>query len=492
MTEAVGSRVELYHRSTVVRVFSGTVSECGGRDVIDRAYPAVLRTRLAECLAPRFPKLRGAVSDGQHRCTHSGALAVAQSARRRLLDSSLFMFGFTGYSPREIALAPGIVRGVGHISNPPGAHPGRRRVLERRTPRSADPIAVTTSLGAMLDEDAPEVSRQEAQTLAAEHFGIEASAVPLGGERDRNFRIRQDNGQEWVLKVVHPAENASFTEFQSRALVYIAARDPSLPVPRVHLPLHGSRPDILWRRGREHGLPDCRVRMYSFVAGTPMHLSPPSSLLRRNLGVALARTDLALRGLRDPRPSRSLAWDAQHVERVVDLLDSSEDVARRAVSHFAAHAAPRVASLRRQVIHNDFNPHNVLTSAVDQPDIAGIIDFGDMVAGPVVQDLATAAAYQVGDGRDHPLTGPADVAIGYHLTSTLSEAEVEVLFDLIVARLVLIVAITDWRARRHPGNRDYILRNSKGARIALRQLAAQDCRDASTFFRESLGRAAGF
>ncbi|WP_163066531.1 phosphotransferase, partial [Acinetobacter baumannii] len=66
-----------------------------------------------------------------------------------------------------------------------------------------------------------------------------------------------------------------------------------------------------------------------------------------------------------------------------------------------------------QVVHNDFNPHNVLAGATDDDEIAGVIDFGDMVRSPLIQDLATACAYQLTpDG--HPLRGVADMAQAFH------------------------------------------------------------------------------
>jgi len=48
----------------------------------------------------------------------------------------------------------------------------------------------------------------------------------------------------------------------------------------------------------------------------------------------------------------------------------------------------------------------------------------------------------------------------YHQVSPLERAEVGILLDLMVARLVMVVAIGGWRAARYPDNSDYILRNN--------------------------------
>jgi hydroxylysine kinase len=53
----------------------------------------------------------------------------------------------------------------------------------------------------------------------------------------------------------------------------------------------------------------------------------------------------------------------------------------------------------------------------------------------------------------------------------LQENEVDILFDLMTTRLVMTVAITNWRAGRHPENSAYILRNAPTAWRALERCA---------------------
>jgi len=126
-------------------------------------------------------------------------------------------------------------------------------------------------------------------------------------------------------------------------------------------------------------------------------------------------------------------------------------------------------SLRAQVIHNDFNPHNVLVDAIADDRIAGVIDFGDVVRSPLVQDLAVAAAYQIG-ASGHPLQGAADMAASFHAVCPLLPEEIELLPDMIAARLALTIAVSSWRAARHPDNADYILRNQATAWNGLQRL----------------------
>ncbi|MBO1074374.1 phosphotransferase [Roseomonas marmotae] len=339
-------------------------------------------------------------------------------------------------------------------------------------------------LGEILDAPPPPASTEDALELARTYFDLEAVARPLAGERDRNFHLTARDGAEYVLKVVHPAEDPSVTDFQNQALLRLACSDPGLPVPRVHPPLA-----VRWE---VPGQPVRLVRVYSWLAGRPLHLAASGVEQRRALGAMLGRLDLALRGFGHPAQHHVLLWDIQHAARVRGLLSHIEDPARRAIPGslldvFERQALPVMRGLRRQVIHNDFNPHNVLADAVDDSHIAGVIDFGDMVHAPLVQDLATACAYHIQpDG--HPLRGPAEIAAGFHAVCPLQPEELDILFDLIAVRGVISVAISGWRAQRQPENAPYILRNYPRAWAGLERLAAIPREEARAIFHAACGR----
>ena len=154
---------------------------------------------------------------------------------------------------------------------------------------------------------------------------------------------------------------------------------------------------------------------------------------------------------------------------MADLPASDRAIVQAVLDRVVEHAAPVLSGLRRQIIHNDANLDNLLTAAVGATDIVGLIDFGDMLRAPAVQDVATAAAYQLRESG-HPMAGPVDVLEGYQQRICLEPDEIEVFVDLVAARWVLTATITEWRARQHPDNRDYILRNSAAARSGLHRL----------------------
>jgi len=344
--------------------------------------------------------------------------------------------------------------------------------------------------GALLDRLPPEIALDDAAIIAADYFGVTLTGPPvmLSAERDCNIRLSTADGA-LLLKISNPAEDPAAIEAQTLALLHIAAHDPALPVPRV-IPTLTNEPILLWP-GPAGVL---RVRLLSYLPGQPLHLAPASTAQRRSVGALLARLGLALRDFDHPGASRALLWDISHAGDLAVLLPHIADAGRRALAArfldaFQRFAGPLLPGFRAQVLHNDFNPHNLLV-APDAPErLAGVIDFGDMVHAALVNDLAIAAAYDV-PAEGHPLRHAADLVSAYHGVNPLLPQEIEVLFDLIAVRQVVSVAIGTWRAQRYPENRDYILRNSQAAWRGLERFATLDRAEAQDYFRTACGMAA--
>ncbi|HZH51493.1 MAG TPA: phosphotransferase [Microvirga sp.] len=327
------------------------------------------------------------------------------------------------------------------------------------------------NINSLLATAVPEVTVREAERMAAEFYGLDAVATELKGERDRNFHLRTGDGRHFVLKIGNTAEDREVTHFQTQALLHIESRDAALPVPRVLRTRAGEAEVVLGRPGEAPRI----LRILTYLQGEPLHRVPRSPVQRRNLGACLARLDRALQGFSHPAADYELLWDLKQAARVRGLLVHITDDQRRALATsfldaFERHALPAMTALRMQIVHNDMNPHNVLVRPDATDEIAGIIDFGDAVRAPLVNDLAVAAAYQLTE-TGHPLEGPGDMLAGYHAVLPLEPEEIDILFDLLATRMVLTVAIGSWRAARYPENREYIMRNSPVAWAGLERLS---------------------
>ncbi len=319
----------------------------------------------------------------------------------------------------------------------------------------------------VLDQVDARVGEAEAERLADTAFGVRGRATRLGGERDQNFRLQAEDGA-YLLKITSSAEEPVVTDFQTRALQHVAARAPHLPVPRLVNGV-GGEPYVVWERA---GSAPRRVRLLTYLPGTPLSQAMASAGMLGKVGRALAGLDLALADFTHAAAHYALLWDLQHSARLFDLLPSVGDREHRRLAEFGLElfrtVAHRLARCRSQVIHNDLNPHNVLVA--ERPSrVTGLIDLGDAVWAPLVGEVAIAAAYHLDTGAD-PLARSLALVRGYHARLPLQAAEVELLCPLIATRLAMTVVITAWRAARHPENRDYIVRNQPAALRGLARL----------------------
>jgi hydroxylysine kinase len=245
-----------------------------------------------------------------------------------------------------------------------------------------------------------------------------------------------------------------------------------VPVPRVVACALDGGDLFAWNRSGS----TAAVRCVTFLEGRPLADARRSPRQRGAIGRLLAELDLGLASFRHADGARRLMWDAHQAHLVRPLATNIEDPADRslveeAMNRVEENVSPRVSALRRQVIHNDFNPQNVLVSSSDDAALAGVIDFGDMLHAPRVQDLATACAYHPLD-TDAPLRTVAEIAAGYEAITPLDADEIAVLPDLIAARVALSMTVSAWRAAEQPDNRSYLVRNQAVVRDNLRALMA--------------------
>ena len=324
---------------------------------------------------------------------------------------------------------------------------------------------------AALSTAAPSVAPAEVQALVARLYGIEGSVKALASERDQNCAVESADGTRYVFKISNPSEPVSLVDFQIAALEHIARTSPSQPVPRIVRTLDGRARDTvaLANGGRT------TVRMLSFLDGVQIRETPRTAAQRVAMGKGLAELNLALQGFTHPAATHDLLWNVSAAHRLTVQLDSLVEGPRRALARsfmtrFTDHVLPRLASLRAQVIHNDYHLYNVLVAPDDQARITGIIDFGDMLHAPLVGEVATAAAFHM-TGSTDPFEGPAQFVAAYQAVLPLTEPEQDVVADLMATRHLITALISEWRALRYPENRAYIMRHNPAAWEALSQMA---------------------
>ena len=341
----------------------------------------------------------------------------------------------------------------------------------------------------VLEHPAPSFTTSEALEFAKLWFKEALDVSPLVSERDQNFLLTNNESEKFVLKIANAAEPVEVLDFQNQAMNHMAKQDSSLSLPRACLSLDKKQIHKLELNGDKHF-----VRVVTYLRGKLLDDLPNNKRnqdLMVSMGRFLGRLDCGLSGFSHPAAGHALLWDLQQTPSLHQHLHHIKDknnllTAQKTLDHFQDHIASKFSLLRTQVIHNDMNPDNVLVKHSDSSQVAGMIDFGDMVHAPLINDPAVAAAYQTVSCGDL-FQGTADILKGYHSTNPLQEQELDLLPSLVVNRIAMTAIISEWRAKEHPENQDYILGNINRTWEVLNRLHKQEYADIAERLKNSLG-----
>jgi 4-aminobutyrate aminotransferase-like enzyme/Ser/Thr protein kinase RdoA (MazF antagonist) len=280
----------------------------------------------------------------------------------------------------------------------------------------------------------PAFSLYDAARIAHHHFGIEGRADALPSERDQNVALTGADGARYVLKIANANESQAMLEAECAAMARL--RDTGT-CPDVMPTAHGELLAV------EQGH---LVRLITALPGQPLgRTSLVTDELRHNVGRALAGIDRGLHGFDHPAMHREFDWDLEWARRVIltERTRVNDPELRRAVDavldRYDREVLPRLAHLRRSVIHSDGNDFNILVDAAEQR-VTGVVDFGDMVASRLVYEPAIAMAY-IALSADHPLQAAAAVLSGYHAVLPLDDEEIAAVFPLMLTRLAVSVCM---------------------------------------------------
>ncbi|MDH3217926.1 MAG: aminotransferase class III-fold pyridoxal phosphate-dependent enzyme [Gammaproteobacteria bacterium] len=288
----------------------------------------------------------------------------------------------------------------------------------------------------ILKRNLPRFEIDEVRDLARDLYGFRGDFSSQSSERDLSWRLRLDSGETVVLKIANGAEPEAIVDLQVKALEHIASCNPRLPVPQ----------SIASRNGRpyewvESGAGDRHMmRVLSYLPGDTIESRPEAlgGRMRFALGAMMAEIDLALRSFFHPAArSNDHLWELARclelrpqIELLVD--EQLRQLCHRVLDHAAAVTLPHMQHLRWQVIHQDADARNVLVDPDDPQKPVGILDFGDMLYGPIVAEIATMDTC-ARDEKD-PVGCLCDTAAGFDSRFALEEAEVDLLYDAALIR----------------------------------------------------------
>ena len=292
------------------------------------------------------------------------------------------------------------------------------------------------------------------ELLVKEKYQIFARAEALNGYDEWNYKLTDPEGKKYILKVSADASAREFIKAQTEVLEKLQHSSLAEKFPKCITAADGNLMVEEWRH--EEGY--C-FRLLSFLEGSFwVDMNAHSLALYESLGGFLGKMDAFLSGYKNNATRRDFEWDLQNTLWAYDKLSFVKEVDLRRVIHYflqqyETHVLPRVSQLRKSLIHNDANDYNVL---VADDEVTGLIDFGDMVYSHTVNNLAVACTYAMLNQSD-ALSCAEAVVRAYHNENPLKEAELDILYYLIAARLCIsLVHAAEKRATESKNQHHYI------------------------------------
>jgi 4-aminobutyrate aminotransferase-like enzyme/Ser/Thr protein kinase RdoA (MazF antagonist) len=306
----------------------------------------------------------------------------------------------------------------------------------------------------------PQITAEQASAILKDHYGLEGPLKELGSQQDRNFLIETDTDR-FVLKISRTEYSLQELEAQNSAMRHLAQTEHSWQVPRPISARSGE--DVI---AVDVGDEQYNARLLTYLDGLPLSSKTYfSKTTMEAIGTLSAQVALSLADFEHSGLERVLQWDLRHAGPVaLHLLSSVSEQKRRddvakAMIVAMRHVNPLIGDLRVQAVHHDLTDDNIV-GAVDgsgrlHPN--GVIDFGDLVSGWLVGDLAVTCASLLHhtDGNVFAVT-PAIAA--FHALFPLTVSEIKALWPLITARAAVLVASSEQQLQIDPDN-DYISSN---------------------------------
>lgn len=321
----------------------------------------------------------------------------------------------------------------------------------------------------------PQLSLPLIEECLTREYELQGKFIELPGYIDLNFRLTNNDGRQYVVKIANSKQCHKTLEFENLALALVnGANLDSIATPRVIKNSSGSFITELRLSTKE----SVKLRVFSYLEGelwAKCDTSDPR--YPRSLGEGLAKLDSVLAGYEHPLAKRFLKWDMKNALAVTREYrqyipeDTNYQLIDSAVSEFENQVSPLFSQLPKQIIHNDANDYNLIVESSSSK-VTGIFDFGDMVESFRIAEIAIAAAYAIMK-KDDPQSVIHDIVTAYHQHYPLQAVEISVLLSMIKMRLAVSLCSSHFEYAENPEN-EYLLISQQDAWNSLKQLSEID------------------
>ncbi len=310
----------------------------------------------------------------------------------------------------------------------------------------------------------------------AQYYSLNGKLKPLDSYIDKNYLLLTNENKRFVVKLANPKTELEKIILENSAMQHLVKKSLPISTPKVINTINGD--DYTYFKSGET---QWTLRVLTWLDGNLYYqISNPDENTHRSLGKLVGQMTWGLSQFQSPAATRSFKWDLAQLELVATDIHFYDGEKKRLLEeqleHFVSYTKPILASLPKQVIHNDCNDYNIVMSTENgSPVCNGVFDFGDLVYTQRVCDLAVALTYALFN-QENILKVTADITESYLSIVKLTTKELKILLDLVQVRLTQSLLNSAESYYRDPTNQ-YILVSQKPAwelLIKLNRLSSKE------------------
>lgn len=163
----------------------------------------------------------------------------------------------------------------------------------------------------------PKFNIEEAIRFTHELYALQVQAKPLPSERDQNFMLQSENGDQFVLKIANATEERAMLEAQNQVMRHLAQHFQFCP----HIIPATNGEEVVAvqsANGEQH-----YVRLASYLPGIPLgnvkHHSPE---LLQDIGFKIGQVAMALQTFDHPALHRNFHWDLANGLEIIQKYEA--------------------------------------------------------------------------------------------------------------------------------------------------------------------------
>ena len=268
----------------------------------------------------------------------------------------------------------------------------------------------------------------------------------LNSERDINFTITIHNKKKYVLKISNPSEKLDTLKYQDRLINHLRSnKDLKKYIPKI---FHKKIVKYLDQKNRE-----CFVRILSYIDGQMYGDLKPNTNIEKSLGKLLGKTSIQLKFFFDKVGYRKFIWDPSNINWIFKEINiftgNRKLILLKCFSEYKNFVKNNLKKLKYSITHSDPNNYNLV---VKNNKVNGLLDYGDSIYAPTINDLAICLSYALMNNKNIYST-LKNIISEYNNLFPIDEDEINSLISLCKSRLMITVVMAKKQRIKYPSNK---------------------------------------